>query len=73
MAKCIWPRAAWIIGDGAFASVSYCGRAAYRGRYVTVELHRTAGGALAAKGIIDATACGGHCTRQHAVVELVLP
>jgi len=66
MAKCVWRRAAWIMGDGEYASVAWCHRGA------TVQLHATAGEAEQAKAIIDASACGGRCTRRHEVIRLVL-
>lgn len=66
MANCIWPRAHWIIGEGPYASVSHC-------RGTTVELHQTAESAEKAKRTIDASACGGACSRRHKVIALVLP
>lgn len=64
-ARCLWPRAHWILGDGQYASVSYC-------RGVTTVLHATAEQAEAAKRVIDATACGGACSRRHDVIRLDL-
>jgi hypothetical protein len=67
-AACIWKRAAWIAGDGPYASVSYCG-------VLTVALYPTADEALAAKRFIDRLACGHRCRREsgHEVVHLLDP
>lgn len=65
MAKCVWRRAAWIQGNGPYASVAYC-------RVTTVMLYATAAEAEEAKAIIDASACGGRCSRRHEVIQLVL-
>lgn len=67
MAACIWPRAAWVLGNGPFASVSRC-----RGR-ITVQLHNDEQQARSALATIDSTACGGLCSRQHALVRIALP
>lgn len=62
-AKCIWTRAAWIAGNGAFAVVASC-------RATTVTLHHTLDAAHLALQTIDATGCGGACTRQHRLIRL---
>jgi hypothetical protein len=72
-ALCKWPRAEWVAGNPpwrgpCYASVSMCpgfGRAG-----VTAELYPKLAEANAAKRRIDATACGGGCSRQHCVVKL---
>lgn len=66
MAKCIWPRAEWIVGEGPFASVAYC-------RVTTVELFADEDRAAAAKRMIDSTGCGGMCSKRHEIIELALP
>lgn len=66
-AKCIWPRAHWIHGDGAYASVARCGRG------TTIQLHATATDAQDAKEQIDGHGCGGLCQRQHEVIQLIRP
>src|SRR4051794_3885381 len=70
LAKCRWPKAAWVAGDGPFALVAYCGTA-------TVTLHETRAGAEASKRSIDWTACGGKCRvtkygedHAHQIVDL---
>ncbi len=62
-AKCVWPRAEWITGDGEWASVSYC-------RVTTVKLFETYEEAAQAKRLIDSDACGGDCWNNHKVVRL---
>lgn len=62
-AKCVWPRAAWISGNGPFAVVAYC-------RVTTVTLHTTASAAQNAIWTINSTGCGGRCSRHHKLVRL---
>ncbi len=64
-ARCSWPDAAWIEGEGRWASVTNC-------RGTTVMLHATLDDAVAAVAAIDRRACGGACSRHHEVVELVI-
>jgi hypothetical protein len=66
-ARKLWPRAAWIIGNGAYASVSHCPPKG------TVMLFETLAEARTAKALIDDTACGGGCSRQHEIVDLDRP
>lgn len=75
-AKCVWGRnLIWVQGEGQYASVSKCGLGpgipSYR-RGVTVELHASEKEAENAKKLIDSTACGGLCSKQHEVVRLDL-
>jgi hypothetical protein len=65
MARCIWPKAAWVQGEGAWASLAWC-------RVLTIELYRTRERAEAAKRTIDSTGCGGGCHRVHEIVCLRL-
>jgi hypothetical protein len=66
LAKCIWPRAVWIHGDGEYASVAYC-------RNTTVWLHPNLEQANASLAWIDHFGCGGRCSRDHKVIRLELP
>ncbi len=65
-ARCAWPDAAWVEGEGRWASVAHC-------RDLTVMLHKTLDDARAAVDAIDRKACGGGCQRRHEVVELLIP
>jgi hypothetical protein len=65
MAQCIWKRAVWIQGGGPFALLAHC-------RDLSVSLHQIAVSAESSKALIDSTGCGGMCSRQHEIVELVL-
>lgn len=56
-------RAAWIVGDGQFALLAWC-------RVLTVTLWGTRQEAEASKGDIDATGCGGLCSREHEIIDL---
>jgi len=58
-----WPEAVWIIGNGAYASVAYCGD-------TSVMLFSTQAEAMTAKEFIDRTACGHACHRRHEIVHL---
>jgi len=66
LARCMWRRAAWVSGEGAFALVARCG-------VITVSLWPTLAAAEESKRLIDATACGGRCTRQHEIIKLERP
>lgn len=63
VARCVWPRAYWIDGEGAWASLAHC-------NVLTVELHRTRAKAEQARRFIDDVGCGGRCCRDHEVVRL---
>jgi len=65
LAKRTWPRAAWISGAGRYASVAVC-------RDLTVILFQELADARAAKALIDQTACGGACCRNHYLYDLEL-
>jgi hypothetical protein len=65
LAKCIWPQAYWVAGEGPWASLAHC-------NVLTIELHRTRATAEAAKRAIDGTGCGGRCHRHHEIVHLAL-
>jgi hypothetical protein len=57
------PAAAWIIGDGPYASVAYWDE-------TTVMLFATKGEAAHAKAFIDRLACGHACLREHELAHL---
>ena len=65
LARCMWPWAGWIAGDGPFAVVSGCG-------VTSVTLHHDAATAARSLATIDATGCGGRCVRHHELVRLDL-
>jgi len=64
LAKCLWPRALWIVGEGPYATLAWCPRG------LTVELHRTREAAEEAKACIDVTGCGGLCQGRHEIIIL---
>lgn len=66
-ARCLWPHAHWIIGDGPFATVSRC-----RYRVLTVQLHRSEQDARVALGFIDGSGCGGACQGRHDLVKIAV-
>lgn len=63
LAACMWPRAAWITGNGRYAVVARC-------RALTVTLHETIDDAEMAKRVIDGSACGGMCWGNHELIEI---
>lgn len=63
VAKCIWPRAEWVMGEGPAALLVRCS-------VLTVALHADRESAEWAKAQLDITRCGGRCTRLHRVVSL---
>lgn len=62
-ARCAIKSATWVTGEGPYAVIAWC-------RVPTVTLWITQGEAERAKTFIDATGCGGRCSRQHEVVKL---
>lgn len=72
LARCIWPRARWIDGDGEFATVSYCNLGCHVPDYrrgITVELHKTQDGAV--KALAEMAKCGATCNGNHDLIRLV--
>lgn len=70
LAKCVWPRAAWIAGEeGPYATVSRCPSGGYS-MALTVELHTSVEAAKAALRLINEMACGGICRELHELIEL---
>lgn len=64
LAKCRWPGAHWVGGEGPFASVSSCRPGD------SVELYATRQQAERARARIDEWGCCGGCTLLHRVVDL---
>src|SRR5689334_14327070 len=58
-----WRGASWIVGDGPFAVVAHC-------RTVSVSLEETLEAARKQKQLIDTSACGGQCCKDHEIVDL---
>lgn len=69
VAKCRWPSAHWVTGNGPWASFSACGSGRYDSA-LTIMLFKTRAEADQAKAIIDSSACGGRCTKRHWVTRL---
>lgn len=61
-------RIAWVLGDGPYATISWCGA----WNEVSVTLHSSLTDAVAALKQINRTGCGGRCSRTHQVVEVML-
>lgn len=66
VARCIWPRAEWIDGEGAYALLAHC-------RVLTISLHADEQAAVVSKRQIDRTGCGGRCSGDHEIVQIALP
>lgn len=64
LARCMFPRAGHVIGEGPFASVAWC-------RVVSVQLHATREDAQAAVEFIGRHGCGGRCRGDHEVIVVV--
>lgn len=64
VAKCRWPNAEWVMGEGPVVLLAHC-------RVLTVSLHADRESAEWSKAWIDRTACGGRCTRRHQIVSLL--
>ncbi|WP_409186711.1 hypothetical protein F9C11_21720 [Amycolatopsis sp. VS8301801F10] len=69
LAACMWPQAAWISGEGQYATVSRCSESAVR-QVVSVALHDDLAKAKEALDLINATACGGRCVKDHELIKL---
>lgn len=65
-AKCLWPKACWISGNGPYASLAWC-------RVLTVQLYKNLESAVAAQQMIAATGCGGACYNRHEIIVLNFP
>lgn len=66
LARCRWPRAEWVMGDGPHAVLSHCGRG------LTVALYATEAEAEKARASLDSSRCGHACngTGWHELVSL---
>jgi hypothetical protein len=76
LAKCIWPRAVWVEGDGPYAVLAWCNSArqfaGYHAACPSVSLHADVESAEDAKRRIDLGACGGMCNRRHEIIHLAM-
>lgn len=64
-ARCIFRRAAWILGDGPFAVIAWC-------NVPTISLHSNPDAARGALETVNATGCGGRCQHRHDLVLIAL-
>ncbi|MCU4296337.1 hypothetical protein D3I60_04450 [Brevibacterium permense] len=66
LARCQWPRAEWVMGDGPHAVLSHCGRG------LTVALYATEADAGKARAWLDSSRCGHTCNGPawHELVSL---
>lgn len=55
LARCRWPRAEWVMGDGPHAVLSHCGRG------LTVALYATEAEAEKARTWLNSSRCGHAC------------
>jgi hypothetical protein len=67
-ARCRFSEAWWINGEGPYAVLARCGNYGGRGG-LTVTLWATRG--KAERVLDDLRPCGGQCTGEHEIVELV--
>lgn len=63
IAKCLFPRAEWIKGEGQYAVLAHC-------NVLTVWLFPTQAEAQDAKAAIDRTACGSRCHKRHEITQI---
>ncbi|MGA4670054.1 hypothetical protein ACPCG0_09700 [Propionibacteriaceae bacterium Y1923] len=66
LARCMWPRASWVVGEGPLAVVARC--------KLTVSLHDSERAAKQALADVDEAGCSGNCkgSGHHELVHLVL-
>lgn len=62
-AKCAFPRAAWIAGQGRIAVVAWCGTP-------TLSLHESLASARESMAAIANTGCGHCCVGRHEMILL---
>lgn len=67
VAKCKFPWALWIDGEGEWGSMAWCERPDYRGSTLTIQLYKTREAAEKAKQWIDEGGCGGSCYKDHTI------
>lgn len=65
LAKCIWPHAIWITGEGPYALLARC-------RTLTVTLYADPESSRTAQHGIDRSGCSGGCSRNHETIHLDL-
>jgi hypothetical protein len=76
VACCRWERGlCWVNGDPpadgpCFACVSFCRGVHYGSEFITATLWSRLSEAEEAKHIIDVSACGGACNRQHVIFTM---
>ena len=70
VAKCRWPRANWITGEGEYAVISDCKHGPTDRDCMTVTLWPTLDEAAKALAQISWTGCGGRCSNDHSIVRL---
>lgn len=63
LARCTFPDAGWIRGDGPFGVVAWCS-------VVSITLYPTLDAATAALAALNDTGCGRRCTGHHNVLSL---
>lgn len=64
-ARCMWPRACWISGDGPYALLAHCD-------VLTITLWPTAGKAFSTYQWLAGFKCGHLCTGRHEVIKIEL-
>lgn len=72
-ARCLWPRAIWIMGEGKYAVLAWCcGSYGWmKGKKtLTVTLWETHEEAVKAMRQIDETGCGGKCSGDHEIIVI---
>lgn len=60
LARCEWPAAAWVRGEGPYVVVSLCPAG-------TITLHANVDDAFGARDFMDLHGCGGRCEMRHEV------
>lgn len=70
-ARCEWPRAVSVTGDGPWATLAWCPGGSRPGPALTIALWPTEDEARSARASIDRSGCGGQCRRDHEIVSLV--
>ena len=64
LAECVWPDAAYVIGDGPYALVAHCDM-------LSVALYETAAEAGQARRRMNTVGCGKSCEGRHQLAVLV--
>lgn len=69
-ARCQWPRAVTVLGEGRYATLSDCPHGPHAKTALVIHLHEGPDAAQNAINFINRLGCGGRCEKRHWIVFL---